>query len=191
MPRTATRSRPRCGSTHGSIEPRWQQLAAIVKSILLGDAAGSPAGATAKALYQAMEPTLNVMMRPSGFALIDVTYHQPKASPSPSQAESGLTGTWDGTWVIDGYGNTGNFTMELVQSGESFSGTVEITNTDCSNGTVNGTVDGTNVTFGWVLTPQPVQFGSLRGTSMSGTWAALACSNPEISLTGTWEATKR
>ena len=41
-------------------------LAAVVKSILLGDAAGSPAGATVKALYQAMEPTLNTVMRPSG-----------------------------------------------------------------------------------------------------------------------------
>jgi hypothetical protein len=82
--------------------------------------------------------------------------------------------------------------MELVQTGDSFSGPVEITNTDCSNGTVDGTVDGTSVTFGWVLTPQPVQFsGVLDGTSMSGTWAALACSNPEISLTGTWEATKQ
>jgi len=167
-------------------------LAAIVKSILLGDAAGSPAGPTAKALYQAMEPTLNVVMRPSGFALIDVTYHRPKASPSPSQTESQLTGTWVGTWVIDGYGTSGDFTMELVQTGGSFSGTVVITNTDCSNGPVNGTVAGTSITFGWLLTPQPVQFsGVLNGTSMSGTWASIACSNPELSLTGTWEATKQ
>jgi hypothetical protein len=167
-------------------------LAAVVKSILLGDAAGSPAGPTAKALYQAMEPKLNAVMRPSGFALIDVTYHQPKASPSPSQAESQLTGTWVGTWVIDGYGNTGDFTMELVQTGGSFSGTVVITNTDCSNGLVEGTVDGTSVTFGWILTPQPVQFsGVLDGTSMSGTWSATACSDATLFLTGTWEATKR
>ena len=106
--------------------------------------------------------------------------------------ESQLTGTWDGTWVIDGYGNTGDFTMELVQTGGSFSGTVAITNTDCSNGSVDGTVNGTSITFGWLLTPQPVQFsGVLNGTSMSGTWAANACSNAELSLTGTWEATKQ
>jgi hypothetical protein len=167
-------------------------LAAVVKSILLGDAAGSPAGPTVKALYQGMEPTLNTVMRPSGFALIDVTYHQPKATPSPSQAESGLTGTWDGTWVIDGYGNTGGFTMELVQTGSSFSGPVQITNTDCSNGMVDGTVDGTSVTFGWLLSPQPVQFtGVLDGSSMSGTWSAYACSDATLFLTGTWEATRR
>ena len=168
------------------------QLAGVVKSILLGDAGGSPAGATVKALYQAMEATLVTVMRPSGFALIDVTYHQHQASPSPSQQQSGVTGTWDGTWTIDGYENVGGFTMDLVQSGDSFSGPVEITNTDCSNGTVQGTLDGSTVTFGWVTTTQPVQFtGTLSGSSMSGTWAALACSDSSIPLTGTWEATKR
>ena len=167
-------------------------LAAVVKSILLGDAYGTPAGATAKALYQAMEPTLNLVMSPSGNARIDVTYHTPKASPSPSQTESQLTGTWDGTWVIDGYGNTGDFTMELVQSGDSFSGPVEITNTDCPTGTVEGTLDGSKITFGWVLSRATVHFtGDLNGTSMSGTWSSIACSDPSLSLTGTWEATKQ
>jgi hypothetical protein len=116
-------------------------------------------------------------------------------APSPSITESGtLTGTWNGTWAIDPpYEATiGTFTMDLVQAGNSFSGPVVITNTDCSNGTVDGSVDGTSVTFGWVLTPQPVQFtGVLNGTSMSGTWAAQACSDATISLTGTWEATKQ
>ncbi len=166
-------------------------LAAVVKSILLGDAAGSPAGATAKALYQAMEPTLNTVMRPSGFALIDVTYHTPKASPSPSQVEADLTGNWNGTWAINGYPNTGDFTMKLVQSGSSFSGTVVSSNTDCPTGTVNGTVAGSNVTFGWVLSAVPVQFtGAISSTSMSGTWSAVSCSNG-ISLTGIWQATKQ
>jgi hypothetical protein len=166
-------------------------LAAVVKSILLGDAAGSPAGGTVQALYQAMEPTLNTVMRPSGFAVIDVTFHQPAASPSPSQAESDVTGTWDGTWAIDGYGNTGDFTMELIQSGDDFSGTVESTNTDCPTGTVEGTLDGSSVTFGWVLSEVPVSFtGTKDGASMSGTWSAVSCSN-SISITGIWEATKR
>lgn len=166
-------------------------LAAVVKSILLGEAGSSPAGPTAKALYQAMDQTLNSVMRPSGFALIDVTYHTHKATPSPSQKESGITGTWLGTWVIDGYGNTGDFTMELSQTGSGFSGSVVITNTDCSNGPVSGTLEGTSITFDWILTPQPVHFsGTVGGGSMSGTWAAIACSNPDIALTGTFEATR-
>lgn len=116
-----------------------------------------------------------------------------EASPSITQGGT-LTGTWVGTWAIDPpYElSIGTFTMDLVQSGDAFGGPVEITNTDCSNGTVDGTVNGTSVTFGWVITPQPVQFeGVLNGTSMSGTWAAQACSDASISLTGTWEATKQ
>ncbi len=167
------------------------QLAEVAKSILLGDAAGSPAGATVKALYEAMEPTLDPVMRPSGFALIDVTYHQPKASPAPSQAESSLTGTWQGTWAIDApyEGIVGDFTMELEQADQSLSGTVVSTNTDCPTGTVQGTVAGPNVTFGWVLSRATVSFtGTIDGASMSGTWSSIACSDPNISLTGTWDA---
>ena len=63
-------------------------LAAVVKSILTGDVAGTPAGSTVKTLYQAMEPTLNAVMRPSGFAVIDVTHHTPKAPASPTAAPS-------------------------------------------------------------------------------------------------------
>jgi hypothetical protein len=165
------------------------QLAEVSKSILLGDAAGSPAGAKVKALYQAMEPTLNTVLRPSGFALIDVTYHQPKASPDPSQADLSLTGTWVGTWAIDApYSGVGDFTMDLQQAGESFSGTVVITNTDCPTGTVEGAVSGPNVTFGWILSRATVSFtGTVEGASMSGTWSSIACSDPNISLTGTWD----
>ena len=168
------------------------QLAAVVKSILLGDAAGSPAGGTVQALYQAMEPTLSIVMRPSGFAVIDVTYHQPAASPSPSPEESDVTGTWDGGWVMNGYPDTGGFTMEIVQSGDAFSGTVEITNTDCPTGTVEGRIEGSSVTFDWVLARATLSaIGTLDGTSMSGTWSSIACSDPSIFLTGAWEATKR
>jgi hypothetical protein len=131
-------------------------------------------------------------MRPSGFALIDVTYHTPKESPSPSQTASGLTGTWVGTWYIAGYPNTGGFTMEITQTGDSLSGFVVLTNTDCSDGPVTGTVNGTSLTIGWLLTPQPVQLsGAFTATSMSGTWSSIACSNPNLELTGTWDATKQ
>jgi hypothetical protein len=116
-------------------------------------------------------------------------------SASPSSSDTGtLTGNWTGTWTIDPpYQDVaGGFTMEITQTGGSFSGTVELTNSDCGDGTVNGTVSGSRVTFGWVTTKQPVQFaGSLDGTSkMSGTWSSVACSNSSISLTGTWQATK-
>jgi hypothetical protein len=94
--------------------------------------------------------------------------------------------------VIDDYGNVGGFTMDIVQTGNQFSGEVELTNTDCSDGPVSGTIDGRTITMGFLLNPQPVQFaGSVDGGTMSGTWSAQACSDSSISLTGTWKATKR
>ena len=112
--------------------------------------------------------------------------------PSPSITQSGsLTGTWNGTWAIDGYGNTGDFTMELAPSGDGYSGPIESTNTDCPTGTVDLTLDGSSVTMGWVLSGVPVSFtGTREGNSMSGTWSAVSCSQ-NIPLTGTWEATKQ
>jgi hypothetical protein len=111
----------------------------------------------------------------------------------PAQPPAGgeMAGTWDGTWAVDGYGTTGDFTMELVQSGDDFSGTVESTDTGCPTGTVEGTLDGSSVSFSWVLSGVPVSFaGTKDGASMTGTWSAVSCDNA-ISITGVWEATKR
>jgi hypothetical protein len=125
-----------------------------------------------------------------------ITFVEPSETEEPSlnqpPGHGALTGSWEGTWVIDGYGTTGGFTMELVQEGDAFSGTVAMTNTDCSNGTVEGEIHGASVEFGWITSTQPVHFeGNLNGSAMSGTWSALACSDGTTSLTGTWEATKR
>ena len=111
-----------------------------------------------------------------------------------TQAAADLTGAWTGTWAIDPpYADvTGTFTMDLVQTGGSFNGNVVLTNTDCSDGPVSGTIVGTSLAYSWLTNPQPVQLtGEVSGSTMSGTWAALACSDPNISLTGTWEATKQ
>jgi hypothetical protein len=127
-----------------------------------------------------------------------VSFAEPSESAQPSEApppgEAGLTGTWDGSWDIDPpYSQVvGDFTLELVQSGSSFSGPITLTGTDCEDGTVEGTVNGTSISFGWVASSQTIQFdGTLAGTSMSGTWSANACSDGTTPLTGTWEATKR
>ena len=120
----------------------------------------------------------------------------PTSGPDPVEdppSAAPLTGTWTGDWAIDPPYETviGGFTMELEQTDASFAGTVVPTNTDCSSGTVSGTLDGTDIEFGWFLSSETVQFdGVLDGTSMSGTWAAPACSDPNIALTGTWNATK-
>jgi hypothetical protein len=117
---------------------------------------------------------------------------QPSQAPPPGNA-SDLTGTWDGTWDIDPPYETvtGGFTLELTQSGNTISGPIEMTGTDCDNGTVGGTVEGSTITFGWVSSSQTVDFtGTVDGSSMSGTWSSISCSG-DVPITGTWEATKR
>ena len=113
-------------------------------------------------------------------------------SSTTSGTESDVTGIWVGTWAIDPpyEGSAGEFTMQLVQTGGSFNGTVTITNTDCPTGNVSGTVAGTTVTFDWLLDETVSFTGELDGSSMSGTWESIACSDPNILLTGTFEATK-
>jgi hypothetical protein len=126
----------------------------------------------------------------SGFGFEEPSESEEPSAPPPP-ADGDLTGTWDGTWAIDGYGNTGDFTMELAPSGDGYSGPIESTNTDCPTGTVDLTLDGSSVTMGWVLSGVPVSFiGTKNGDSMSGTWSAVSCSQ-DIPLTGIWEATKR
>jgi len=177
----APRHAPRTRRTLGP----WHAFATLALVLAACSSAPDVASLTAS---EGGEPSLNTGQGGEASAS-----ESEEASPS-SIASATLTGTWVGSWAIDPpyEGTIGDFTMELVQTGDSFTGPVVITNTDCSNGTVDGAVDGTSVTFGWVLTPQPVQFeGVLNGTSMSGTWAAVACSDATISLTGTWEATKQ
>lgn len=169
-------------------------LAAVVRSILLGEAAGSPAGPTAKALYQAMEPTLNAVMRPSGFALIDVAYHTPKASPSPGPSgppATDVSGTWEGTWQNDIGEASGGFTWTLSQTGDRVTGTSQFSGPTCVGEVpIEGTVRGSTVEL-----PMPSEWdirfvGTLDGDSMSGTYSAIACWPEGFIVTGTWQATR-
>lgn len=62
-----------------------------------------------------------------------------------------VTGTWIGTWhSLDTPTDRGQITLDATQQGNTFSGSLAITNTDCGNVqgiSVNGTVSGTTVTF--------------------------------------------
>jgi hypothetical protein len=179
--------------TPGSRRPAvWSACAAIV--LVLAACSPGPIGGSLTA-SQGGEPSLNPGQS-LGVVASESASPSSAASASPTTSESGtLTGNWVGTWNIDPpyNGVAGGFTMEITQTGASFSGTVELTNSDCGDGTVSGSLSGTSVTFGWVTNKEPVQFtGVLDGTSsMSGTWSSVACSNPSISLTGTWAAQKK
>jgi hypothetical protein len=105
-----------------------------------------------------------------------------------------MTGTWVGTWANDpAFGNAnGGFTMKAVQKGNTFTGTTDVTGPTCvRHGTVTGTINGGTITFGSVAAARTVNFtGTLNGTSISGTWDAIAC-GLTITVTGTWQATKQ
>lgn len=109
----------------------------------------------------------------------------------------GLTGTWDGAWqnAEQWGGASGNFTLQVVQKGASFSGTVDVTGPTCiRHGKVTGTVakDG-RIQMGWVAAGvRDVNFeGQLSGRSMAGTWTAIACKPLDIAIDGSWSASKR
>jgi len=168
-------------------------LAAVVKSILLGDAYGTPAGSTAKALYQAMEPTLNVTMSPSGNASIEVIYHTQQASPSPGPSgppDGDVSGTWEGTWQNDLGGTTGGFTFTLSQAADRVTGRARFTGPTCVDEiSIDGTVHGSTVEM--PMSEWDIRFvGTVEGDAMSGTYSAIACSMPDFIVTGTWQATR-
>lgn len=129
----------------------------------------------------------------SSLSFADPSESEEPSAPQPP-ASADVTGIWEGTWQIDPPYETvvGGFTMEIVQSGNSFNGTVTMTNTDCSDASVQGTINGSSLDFGWITSTQPIQFiGTLNGNSMSGTWSSIACSDGTTPITGTWEGTKR
>jgi hypothetical protein len=89
-----------------------------------------------------------------------------------------MTGTWNGTWTSSQDGESGDIKAALVQSGESLSGTVDLTNTDAGDisAPVTGTVSGSSFSVSgtynygghsYVLTVS----GNLNsGSSASGTY---------------------
>ena len=171
------------------------QLASVVRSILLGEAAGTPAGETAKELYEAMEPALGAAMRPTGVASIDVTYHTTKASPSPntSQQPVDVSGTWLGTWQNDPeLGEaTGGLTFTLSQTGDRVTGTAQFSGPTCVGEVpIEGTARGSSVDL-----PMPSQWdirfvGTVEGDSMAGTYSAIACWPTGVIVTGSWQASR-
>ena len=75
----------------------------------------------------------------------------------------------------------------------TFSGTGEVTGNTCvRHANLTGTINGANITFGFASAARPVTFtGILSGSTMSGTWEAVACGTVQVTLTGTWESTKQ
>jgi hypothetical protein len=110
-----------------------------------------------------------------------------------------IAGTWQGIWANDNGRASGGFTLVATQKGKTFSGTIEVSGPTCvRQGTVQGTIDGTKVSWGVVGAERDVDFeGTLAGDSMSGAWSAMSCGPPYgpanvvVTVTGAWEATRQ
>ena len=165
-----------------------ERLNTVVRGILLGDAAGSPIGSTAKALYAAMAPKLDAVAYPKASTTIEVTYHTPPASPSPKPTQGRIAGTWNGTWAGVTYPTTaGAFTVVFAQSGNQLTGSITISGTPClTGGSISGTVSGDVIAFGAVQGEVTVLYdGAISGDTMAGTWST-DCGN----AVGTWQAVR-
>jgi hypothetical protein len=112
------------------------------------------------------------------------------ATAAPTDAASGLAGTWNGAYEsTSDPGSTGTFVLDWTQTGSALSGTISVTNTPCvAEGTITGTTDGTTITFGAVQGAYSIAYeGTVSGDTMSGTYSSPSCGN----AAGTWTANKQ
>jgi uncharacterized delta-60 repeat protein len=94
-----------------------------------------------------------------------------------------MDGTWEGTWVSgEVSGRNGSFEAQVVQSGSSLSGSIDIPYIGMENAVLTGTVSGSRITFGDI--DHTITFvGSVSGDRCSGTF-----SMPAYDERGTWTA---
>jgi hypothetical protein len=126
--------------------------------------------------------------------------------PTPMNPYNNLTKNWSGPWNWSGptathtctANNGGTMTMNLIQSGKSFSGSIEATgiqtlnsstcqvkSTDTYTGTVDGTIDGQVVTFTFTLGGASLKFfgtGALVGGVFSGSLTRTTGGNGSFNL---------
>jgi hypothetical protein len=103
------------------------------------------------------------------------------SAPSPTAtASGGLSGTWSGQYSG---ASQGTFTLTWQQSGGTLSGTIMISDFGGAPIPINGTVNGSTISFGTVGTQAITYTGSASGSTMSGTYQAPTGG-------GNWSATK-
>jgi hypothetical protein len=115
----------------------------------------------------------------------------PTAVPTAGQPTSatGISGSWTGTWQsTKTESSSGNFQATFNQSGDTFTGTIEVSARCVSHGTLTGSLSGDNITFGAVNGAETVAFdGTISGNTMSGNYTTgSACGHDK----GTWTASR-
>ena len=110
-------------------------------------------------------------------------------APTGPTGDVTLAGTWNGTWDTDVPQVNGTFSWVIEVTPNGFRGTIDVQGTSCiSNGSVDVSFDGDQITVGLVHAEEPVTFtGTISGDRMSGTYDAGTCPPPNA---GSWEAVR-
>lgn len=130
-------------------------------------------------------PTVARSLLAAGLLTLALAACGGQSTPTPN-----LAGDWVGTWTSEIVVGGGSVAATFVVNGGNMTGTVEIGNSPClSEGTINGTVSGTDIFFGAVSGGDTVEFTAVQsGTTLSGTYDVTTgpCSADE----GTFELEK-
>ena len=98
-------------------------------------------------------------------------------------------GAVSGTWAGSYSGNyNGTFKLAWKQTGEKLSGTISVSALGTTS--VNGTLNGSSISFGTVGSQSITYPGSVSGRSMSGTWKIREGLSGPTMGSGSWKATK-
>ena len=105
--------------------------------------------------------------------------------PAPRHKLGPLSGKWTGTYSGS---YSGTFTLSWQETGQSLSGTIDISGFGNSSTPIHGVLKGSSITFGTVGSQAITYSGSVSGTSMSGTWKIQA--GGQTMGGGSWSASK-
>lgn len=143
-------------------------------------------GITALACSSSGKTTTGTTLSAPASSAASETSTTAAATSTTAAAAGALSGTWSGTYS-GAY--SGTFTLTWQQSGSNLSGTIMISSFNNAPRSINGTVQGSAISFGTVGS-QAIQYsGTASGNSMSGTWQ-IAGPNGQAAGGGSWSASK-
>lgn len=118
---------------------------------------------------------------PPAAVVVSTTASSTAAPPTSSAppATVDLSGSWSGKYSG---AFTGTFKLTWQQTGSTLSGTIDLSTSGTSD--LNGTVNGSKITFGTVGSQAITYTGTASGSSMSGTYQVAGQAG------GNWSATK-
>jgi hypothetical protein len=149
-------------------------VAALTLPTMLAAACGSTAPTTASSTAV---PSSVAVTTAQAVAAASTTTST--GSPSSDSGAGALSGHWSGSYSGD---FSGTFELTWVESSDQLKGTINLS----TSGTLplNGTVKGSEITFGTVGSTKITYTGTVSGDTMSGTYVVAGSQH------GDWKATR-